>query len=337
MPFVNAHTHIYSGLVPLGMPAPQPAPRGLPQILERIWWRLDRALDEDILRASADWYVARSALLGTGVLIDHHESPEFIEGSLSVLAAACAQTGMPAVLTYGVTERNRGTDEARAGLAENRRFLESCAHQEHGPLVRGAGGLHACFSVSDETIRAAGDLAAEFSVPLHLHVAEDPSDVADARRRGYRGVIERLDKLGVLVPGTLLAHGVHLELEEVQLADERGAWFMHNPRSNRANGVGYASQLRASGRVALGSDGFPSDMTQEQKALSRYAQQAQEDGAEGEVERASARLAAGKRLAREIFGADLPAPPTPDTERLQELEAIAKTQAQRLWTRMAAL
>jgi cytosine/adenosine deaminase-related metal-dependent hydrolase len=87
---VNAHTHVYSALVPFGMPVPSPPPANFREILERVWWRLDRALDERTLRAAARYYVARSLLLGTTVLIDHHESPSFIEGSLDVIRDACA-------------------------------------------------------------------------------------------------------------------------------------------------------------------------------------------------------------------------------------------------------
>ncbi len=91
---VNAHTHIYSGLAPLGLPAPQPPPQTFVQILERVWWRLDRGLDEASLRASARLYVAEALLCGTTTLIDHHESPDLIEGSLDVLAAACTELGI---------------------------------------------------------------------------------------------------------------------------------------------------------------------------------------------------------------------------------------------------
>ena len=78
--FVNAHTHIYSALAPYGMPPATPPPENFLQILERVWWRLDRALDEPSLRASARLYAAESLLYGTTTLIDHQESPSFIEG-----------------------------------------------------------------------------------------------------------------------------------------------------------------------------------------------------------------------------------------------------------------
>ncbi|MCA9676149.1 MAG: amidohydrolase, partial [Myxococcales bacterium] len=124
-PVVNAHTHVYSGLAPLGLPAPEIAPETFVQILERVWWRLDRALDAAALAASAELYVAEAVALGCAGLIDHHESPRFIDGSLDVIADACDRFGMPAVVCYGATERNDGRDEARRGLAECARFARA--------------------------------------------------------------------------------------------------------------------------------------------------------------------------------------------------------------------
>lgn len=292
---VNAHTHIYSGLAPLGLPPPSPEPETFLHILERIWWRLDRALDEDSLRASARLYVAEALLAGTTTLIDHHESPRFIAGSLDVLADVCDQLGIRALLCYGATERNGGREEAREGLAECRRFIES----NRRPGVRGAIGLHASFTVSDETVREAGRLCRELGTILHVHMAEAASDVEDARDRGYAGPFERLLELEALPPGSLLAHGVHLDRTQVQEVAQRRLWLIQNPRSNRGNGVGYPSALVASDRVAVGTDGYPARMDDEAVALREVAAEHAETS--GVVAR---RLEAGHRLAAELFGPD---------------------------------
>lgn len=266
----NAHTHLYSGLVPFAMPAPEREPRNFREILELVWWRLDRALDERSLRAAARWYVAEAQRLGTTALVDHHESPSMIEGSLDILADVCEELAMPALLCYGATERNGGRDEARRGLAECRRFIESNRRR----FVRGAVGLHAAFTVSDETMREAGALCRELGVPLHVHVAEDAID-----RDGFR----RLLANDALVPGSILAHGVHLSEEEVRQAASMGLWLVQNPRSNRANRVGYPTALRASSRVALGTDGFPSDLRAESDALEETPQRCRELLANGDA------------------------------------------------------
>lgn len=291
---VDAHTHLYSGLAPLGMPAADPPPTCFLEILERVWWRLDRALTAESLAAAAELYVAEALLLGTTSLVDHHESPNLVAGSLDVLADAIEGLGARALLCYGATERNRGPAEAAEGLAECARFVR----ERRSPRLRGLVGLHASFTVGDATVREAGALCRELGVPLHVHVAEDGADVVDARERGYAGPLERLLALDALPAGAILAHGVHLSREQVALADEHGWWWVHNPRSNEGNRVGFAASLDAAERVALGTDGWTADMAVERDAAVRLGVSAEE---------ASARLGRGHALIAERFGAD----PTP--------------------------
>ncbi len=285
---VCAHTHLYSGLVRYGMPQLTPAPDNFLEILERLWWRLDRALDAEILRAAATDYVARALLAGTTALVDHHESPSMIEGSLEILAEVCQQLGVRALLCYGATERNGGAEEGRRGLAECRRVQPS-------PLLRGLVGVHASFTVSDETLRAAGRQAFDLGTVVHVHVAEDTADVADARARGYPGPLERLESLDALPRGSILAHGVHLTRDEVRRCDEQAYWLVHNPRSNEGNRVGYAANLSAADRVALGTDGWTADMMAEQEELFRLAASHGDDTV-------TDRLGNGHALIAERFG-----------------------------------
>jgi cytosine/adenosine deaminase-related metal-dependent hydrolase len=286
---VCAHTHLYSGLARHGMPPPSPPPEDFLQILRRVWWRLDRALDAASLRAAARDHVARALLAGTTSLVDHHESPSLVEGSLAILAAACDELGIRALLCYGATERNGGPEEGRRGLEECRRVPAS-------PRLRGLVGLHASFTVSDATLRAAGALARELGTVVHVHVAEDRADVEDARRRGAEGPLERLLAHQALPPGSILAHGVHLSPAQVALASRQGCWLVQNPRSNEGNRVGYPAALRGAARVALGTDGWDADMAVEEAALFRLAAAHGDAGAAG-------RLEAGQRLMAERFGA----------------------------------
>jgi cytosine/adenosine deaminase-related metal-dependent hydrolase len=355
---VNAHTHLYSGLAPFGLPPPAPPPRDFVEILERVWWRLDRALDERSLRAAARWAIAEALLAGTTTLVDHHESPRLIAGSLDILADAAQELGARLVVGYGATERNGGRDEAARGLAECARF----ARDNRRPRVTGLVALHASFTVSDETIREAGALARTLGVGVHVHVAEDGADVDDARRRGFPGPLERLLELGALPPRSIVAHGVCLTEAQVRRADEAGAWLVHNPRSNEGNRVGYARALRASAHVALGTDGWPADMEVERAALLRLGRAAGDADAVLE-----ARAAAGGELLGALLGdrfgrieagarADLVvgAPGAPPrhvlvdgrpvvvdgalvTADLEEIRARAREEAPRLWARMAEI
>src|SRR6185312_5775941 len=158
--FVCAHTHLYSALA-RGMPAPAETPRNFVEILERVWWRLDRA------RA------AEAAKAGCTTLVDHHASPgrggNAVDGSLDLVAAAVAEVGLRAVVCYEVTDRN-GPDEARAGVRENDRFLAR-VRREPPRLVRAMVGAHAAFTLSDATAEALADVARRHRAGVHIHVA----------------------------------------------------------------------------------------------------------------------------------------------------------------------
>ena len=231
---VDAHHHLYSALA-RGMPAPPATPTTFRGILEQVWWRLDRALDLEMIAASARLGALEALESGTTAIVDHHESPNAIEGSLSVIADACAEVGVRVVCAYGVTDRN-GADGARRGLAEDRRFLASGG--------RGLVGIHAAFTCSDATLEAAADLAREHGVGCHVHVCEGPDD-ADAP-----------DRLAPLATHRwVLAHAVHLPTDH-RLAGT----IVHNPFSNLNNAVGNAQPARFAGPVALGTDGIGAHM-----------------------------------------------------------------------------
>jgi cytosine/adenosine deaminase-related metal-dependent hydrolase len=193
-------------------------------------------------------------------------------------------------------------------------------------------GLHASFTVSDETIREVAVLCRALDTVLHVHVAEDAADVADAVRRGWDGPLERLADLGALPPGSILAHGVHLSQAQVRRAEELGCWLVQNPRSNRGNRVGYPTALRASTRVALGTDGYPSDFDAERNALQEESSRHGDDPAA-----AGRRPQAGHTLLAERFGGQAPAVGAARDIDLEAIRALAAAEAARLWARMANL
>jgi cytosine/adenosine deaminase-related metal-dependent hydrolase len=233
--FVCAHHHLYSTLA-RGMPAPPRVPTNFSEILEQIWWRLDAALDLDMLRASARLGAVEALLCGTTGIVDHNESPNAIEGSLDVIAEACAEVGVRVLCAYGVTDRH-GAEGARRGLAENERFLRAGG--------RGMVGVHAAFTCSDDTLRSAAGLAADLGVGVHIHVAEGP---ADANAGGRLETVASDD--------WLLVHCVRLDRP-------LPGTIAHNPRSNMNNGVGYARPAQRANDVVLGTDGIGADMLEE--------------------------------------------------------------------------
>jgi cytosine/adenosine deaminase-related metal-dependent hydrolase len=237
---VCGHHHLYSALA-RGMPSPPVTPTSFLEILEQIWWRLDVALDLEMLRWSAMLGALEALECGTTAIVDHHESPGAIEGSLDVIAQACAEVGVRVVACYGVTDRH-GRDGARRGLEENERFLRAGG--------RGMVGVHAAFTCSDDTLAAAAGLAADLGVGVHVHVAEGEVD-ADAPAR----------LAPLAADDWLLAHGVHRPTPPPEPLAR--ATLAHNARSNMHNAVGYARPGAWPGRVVLGSDGIGADMLDE--------------------------------------------------------------------------
>ena len=297
--FVNAHTHLYSSLS-RGMPAPGRAPANFPEILRRVWWKLDRALDDELIFYSAVAGAMDAALCGTTTLVDHHASPNAIAGSLDLIREALELVGLRGILCYEVTDRG-GRKKRDAGLIENEWFIR--AHRGH-PRFRGVVGAHAAFTLGDESLGLCGSMAERLDTGVHIHLAEDRCDVTDARKRFGRSVVERLADNGVLRRKSILAHCIHID--DFSALRRSQAWMVHNPRSNMNNGVGHAPVHRFGDRAALGTDGFPADMLEEARTGTfRNSENRSRGGSFGTV---AGCLGGAQAMASEIFGTPLGLP-----------------------------
>jgi putative selenium metabolism protein SsnA len=252
-----------------------------PQILERLWWRLDKLLQPDDIAYSVLVFLCDAIRHGTTTVIDHHASPNAIAGSLDAIAYGCSQAGVRACLCYEMTDRD-GPERFRQGLAENQRFgrrVRALDEAERGMLAASVG-LHASFTLSDESLQEAAGLARDLDLGCHIHVAEDRSDVEDSLRRSGVRAVGRLARAGVLGPKSIAAHCVHVDDEEMEVLRSTSTWVVHNPRSNMNNAVGTArvpAMLAAGIPVGLGNDGFSMNMFQEMKAAYLVHKQASGD------------------------------------------------------------
>ncbi|HEX5472595.1 MAG TPA: amidohydrolase family protein [Lacipirellulaceae bacterium] len=260
---VNGHTHLYSALA-AGMPAPPRPPRNFHEILQFVWWPLDRAHTLESVEVSGLVGALAAVRCGTTTLIDHHASPNAIDGSLSALENGIAAVGCRGVLCYEVTDRNR-PDEAPHGLHENERYIKACVGRPEGRFA-GMVGAHASFTLEEESLAACVDLAQELGVGVHIHAAEDPVDEKLTLERFGLGLIDRFERVGLLnVPGTILAHGTHFSDADLAVINERvlTVSIAHNPSSNMNNGVGYAPVAKFARPPQLGTDGIGADMWRE--------------------------------------------------------------------------
>ncbi len=269
--FLCAHTHFY-GAFARGMAIPGEPPRNFPEIIERLWWRLDKLLTLDDTKASAEMFMADAIRCGTTCAVDHHASPNAIEGSLDVIADAVEQAGIRACLAYEVSDRD-GLDVVADGIRENERFIHSLRaerrKQADAGIIAASYGLHASFTLSTATLERCAAGGAELGVGFHIHVAEDISDEKDSISRYGRRVVDRLETGNILGPRSIAAHCVHVRSGEMNRLSETHTHSVHNPRSNMNNAVGRApveEMVRAGVNVGLGNDGFSMNMMQEMKA-----------------------------------------------------------------------
>src|SRR6266576_2358770 len=269
--FLCTHTHFY-GAFARGMAIPGEPPRNFPEILERLWWRLDKLLTLEDIRASAEIFMADAIRHGTTCVVDHHASPNAVEGSLDVIADTVEQSGIRACLAYEVSDRD-GLTIVADGIRENERFIRSLRaerkRQAEVGMIAASYGLHASFTLSTDTLERCASSGAELGVGFHIHVAEDILDERDSTTRYGMRVVDRLAADRILGPHSIAAHCVHVRSGEMSRLAETRTNSVHNPRSNMNNAVGRApveEMVRAGVNVGLGNDGFSMNMMQEMKA-----------------------------------------------------------------------
>lgn len=254
--FVCGHHHVYSALS-RGMGAPKKIPENFNEILEYIWWSLDKCLDAEMIEASALYTAMACIKNGVTFVIDHHASPNAIKGSLEIIASAFEKVGASHLLCYEISDHD-GFEKAEEGLSETAEYLKT-----HQGLI----GLHASFTVSDDTLNKAVDLAKQANTGIHVHVAEAESDQDHCVANHGMRVIERLLKFGALESGkTILGHCLHLSEKEKKIISNSPAWVVQNTESNLNNKVGYFSAEGLGENIMMGTDGMHSDMLRSAKA-----------------------------------------------------------------------
>lgn len=254
--FAVGHHHVYSSLA-RGMGAPKKNPVNFHEILEYIWWNLDKCLDKEMIRYSALTTAIACAKAGSTFVIDHHASPNFVRNSLQTIADAFDEVGVSHLLCYEISDRD-GLEIAEKGLEETDSWLQK---------KQGLVGLHASFTVGDDTLKRAVDLMKKYNSGFHIHVAEDLADQDHCMKNHGKRVVNRLYDNGVLDSSrTILGHCLYLTESERDLIRNSKVWVVQNMESNLNNKVGYFSGHNLGDRIMLGTDGMHSDMIQSAKA-----------------------------------------------------------------------
>lgn len=225
---VLGHSHIYSSFA-RGWVTPF-HPQSFEDILKQMWWKLDRALDLDMIYASGRMAAYNFVQQGVTTVIDHHASGT-IKGSLNALAKAIVDEGhMRGIFCFEASDRF----DIDACIEENLAFSEEHAYKDN--VCSTLFGMHASFTLSDDSLRAIAKRKGQ--LPIHIHIAESKEDVVWTQEHSGMNIMERLDRFNLISEGNLYAHGLFLSKEELRMIKTSQGTLVINPISNMNNGVG---------------------------------------------------------------------------------------------------
>ena len=261
---INAHTHIYSALA-RGLSIDGYNPTSFYEVLDGQWWYIDRNLDLEATKASAQALVIDSIKQGVTTIFDHHASFCEVPGSLMRIAEVTREFGMRACLCYEVSDRD-GEEKSLQSVQENKDFIDYC-EQNPSDMLKAMFGGHALFTISDKTFDR---MAAANSgrVGYHIHVSEGMNDVYDSLQNYGRRPVQRLQDHGILGPKTILGHCIHVNTAEMDIIKETGTMVVNNPESNMGNAIGICPVIQLHKRgilLGMGTDAYTNDMLESLK------------------------------------------------------------------------
>lgn len=263
--FINTHHHCYSAFARGGYFGNKPN-KNFVDILENVWWKIDRKLTLLDTKYSAYMTFIESILNGVTTVIDHHASFGSIRGSLMEMSSAASDVGLRASLCYETSDRD-GKKKFEDSVAENIEFIKY-AKEKKSKLLSAMFGLHASFTLSNDSLKKCKNEVSKVGDGFHVHVAEDIADVHDSLRQSGCRVVERLFNYGILGDKTLAIHCIHTNEAEHQLLKKTNTSVVTAPESNMSNAVGTAPLMKlfeSQVLVGLGSDGYTSDMLESLK------------------------------------------------------------------------
>lgn len=261
---INAHNHIYSAFA-RGLSIKGYNPHDFNDILEGMWWRIDRLLTKENDKLSAYAVYIDCIKNGVTTVFDHHASYYDIPGSLDMLADAAKDLGVRTSLCYEVSDRD-GEAKMKESVLENERLIRR-ADADESDMLKGMMGLHASFTLSDETLALCRKHTPD-TTGFHIHVAEGPIDQIDSLKKYGQRIVERLFGQGILGSKTLAIHCVHVTPAEMRILKDTDTMVVHNPESNMGNAIGCGPVIRLFAEgilLGLGTDGYTNDMLESYK------------------------------------------------------------------------
>lgn len=252
---VCAHTHLYSMLA-RGLSLPF-NPKNFQEILDQMWWKLDRQIDNETTYYSGVVGAHEFLLNGVTTIIDHHASGLNITGSLASLKkSVCDLASMRAIMAFEVSDR---FDVSKA-IKENINYIK----RFKTPFTAGLFGLHASSSLSEQTLLQVQKVLKD--IPIHIHVAESEMDQEDCQAKYNMRVVERLAHYKLINENSLLIHCVHVNDKEIEIIRKSEAKIVANITSNMNNAVGLPNLAKFKQKgipVFIGNDGLSTSIANE--------------------------------------------------------------------------
>jgi cytosine/adenosine deaminase-related metal-dependent hydrolase len=262
VPLINFHDHFYSRLAK-GLPNKKPMDN-FQDVLHNLWWDLDKKLTLDMTEASVKMAAVESIKNGVTYIFDHHSSPNSTDGSLGKIAEVLLENKLRGVLCFETSDRN-GAALSQKGLDENINFLKNYT----GDNIKSMLGLHASFTLSDDTLNEAAELVKEHDLGIHIHLCEDKSDRILSKQYTDEFSVRRLAKNKLLNMKSILGHGVYLTNKEYQIISQSGSAIVYNPDSNMNNAVGLPQYSKTPRNIPIltGTDGMHANIAKSLKQI----------------------------------------------------------------------
>lgn len=298
--FINCHHHIYSAFA-RGLTLKGYNPTGFLEILEGQWWRMDRTLNVEDSRYSADAVYLSCIENGVSTIFDHHASYGEVNGSLFAIAEEAKKFGVRSCLCYEISDRD-GEDKMKAAVKENIEFADYAKKdKEH---LAGLIGLHASFTLSDKSLDYIRSQNTS-NYGYHVHVAEGILDQELCIKEHGTRVVNRLNKFGILNKDSIAGHCVHITDEERNIIRDTGTMVVHNPESNMGNAIGapdILSLMKEGILLGLGTDGYTSDMIESLKFANLLVKHREADATVGFNEVCQMLFKNNAEMTRRAFG-----------------------------------
>lgn len=303
--FINTHHHIYSAFA-RGMASSGKPNENFLEILENLWWKIDKKLSLEDLKYSAYTTYIDCIKKGVTTVFDHNASPFAVTGSLDSIADAAKDLGLRTCLCYEVSDRD-GEKIAQEGIDENINFIKKYNTDEQN-MIKGMFGLHASFTLSDETLRKCDEELKGLNAGYHVHVAEGIDDLEQCLEKYGKRVVERLRDMDILGDKTIAVHCIHVTDDELNILRDTNTMVVHNPESNMGNAVGCQPFLELHQKgitIGLGTDSYTSDMTESMKVANIIHKHVKQNPSVAWGEVPVSMFENNRKIAQKYFSGDL--------------------------------